>query len=280
LDQTEPILVPFLKWAGGKRWLAHGHKHLFPSTFKTYVEPFLGGGAVFFYLSPKNAILSDTNSELIHVYETIKSDWQKVNNALMRHQRNHSEIYYYAERDRIRRAPHERAAQLIYLNRTCWNGLYRVNRHGKFNVPIGTKTSVLLSTDDFALASKTLSNAELIASDFEPVIDSVGVDDFIFIDPPYVTRHNFNGFRKYNETIFTWEDQVRLAEAVARAAERGALILLTNADHPCLRELYQGLCSDLKISSLSRSSVLAADASQRGLITEMAVTINYEPHCG
>ena len=277
MAEPQPILVPFLKWAGGKRWLTSSHNRLFPPKFERYVEPFLGSGAVFFHLRPKSAILADRNAELLNVYNEIRCNWHKVNRALRRHQRNHSEHYYYLERSRVRRASHERAAQLIYLNRTCWNGLYRVNLEGKFNVPIGTKSSVLLGTDDFEQAAFLLSRATLKVSDFEPILDGVEKNDFVFVDPPYVTRHNFNGFIKYNETIFTWDDQIRLATAVGRAACRGALILLTNADHPSIKALYEGFSTTHRIHSLKRSSVLAASANQRGVVTEMAVTVNYEP---
>lgn len=274
--QSEPILVPFLKWAGGKRWLASGCGNLFPREFARYLEPFLGGGAVFFHLKPQSAVLSDRNTELVNVYDAIRSNWVKVDQALRRHQRKHGRAYYYLERSRTHRVSHEKAAQLLYLNRTCWNGLYRVNLAGEFNVPIGTKTAVLLDTDDFEQTSLLLRNAKLLVSDFEPVLDMAKCGDFAFIDPPYVTRHNYNGFRKYNETLFNWEDQLRLASAIRRAAKRGVLMLLTNADHPSIRSLYADLRAPTKIHSLKRFSKLAASADQRGVVTELAVTINYE----
>ena len=156
----------------------------------------------------------------------------------------------------------------------CWNGLYRVNLRNEFNVPLGTKTSVLLDTDDFAAVSSLLRVASLSASDFEPIIDSAQSGDFLFVDPPYVTRHNLNGFAKYNQKIFSWADQVRLAEAIRRAAKRGVLLLLTNADHSSIRDLYASLGQKL---TLRRHSVLAADARNRGATTEFAVAVNYRP---
>ena len=276
LADSDPILVPFLKWAGGKRWLASNHSYLFPKHFQRYVEPFLGSAAIYFHLRPKTALLSDRNSDLVNVYEQIKGDWTKVFRALKRHQKHHNKNYYYRERDRLHRVPHERAAQFIYLNRTCWNGLYRVNRQGKFNVPVGTKSAVLLPNDNFQSASNLLRNANVIVSDFEQVIDDVGEGDFLFLDPPYVTRHNLNGFRKYNETLFTWDDQIRLAMAIRGAAHRGALILLTNANHLSIISLYSEIGLPYKIHALQRHSVLAADASQRGPVSELALTINYE----
>jgi DNA adenine methylase len=243
-----------------------------PVDFDRYVEPFVGSGAVFFYLRPAEAILADTNADLINVYEQIRGNWRKVERALRRHQAYHSKRYYYVERDRRHRALHERAAQFLYLNRTCWNGLYRVNLRGEFNVPVGTKTAVVLDTDDFASTASLLKAADLYVSDFETTLERAGAGDFAFIDPPYITRHNFNGFIKYNEDLFSWADQERLASAVRRAAERGVKMLVTNANHQSVRQLYRGIGTH---TILNRNSVLAADSENRGLTTEIAIVVNY-----
>jgi DNA adenine methylase len=272
-DQDRPILIPFLKWAGGKRWLTSQYSNLLPSTFERYLEPFLGSAAVYFHLQPHSAILADRNAALINTYKQIRLNWEKVQRALRRHHRDHSERYYYAERARRHRAPHEQAAQFIYLNRTCWNGLYRVNLRGEFNVPIGTKTTVCLDTDDFASAASILKKAELLTADFESIIEKARNDDFVFVDPPYITRHNFNGFVKYNDKIFSWSDQLRLARTIRDAAERGAKILVTNADHRSVHELYQGMGQKVRVE---RHSVLAADSDNRGITTELAIAINYK----
>jgi DNA adenine methylase len=273
-DEAKPILLPFLKWAGGKRWLVAQHPFLLPSSYGTYVEPFLGSGAVFFHLRPKTALISDANVELMNTYREIRKNWRKVEAALKRHHRFHSAAYYYEERSRKHRGSHESAAQFIYLNRTCWNGLYRVNLRGEFNVPIGTKTAVSLATDNFEGIAEQLENAKLIHSDFENTIDLAEKNDFMFVDPPYITRHNFNGFIKYNDKIFSWEDQERLSDALHRAKKRGVKILVTNADHQSVRSLYHGLG---KMLSVTRNSILAADSNNRGETTELAVTINFEP---
>jgi DNA adenine methylase len=273
--ETKELLLPFLKWAGGKRWLAAQHQFLFPSDFERYVEPFLGSGAIYFHIRPEVALISDANAELINTYKAIRKNWRKVERALKRHHRYHSEAYYYEERARKHRSAYECAAQFIYLNRTCWNGLYRVNLRGEFNVPKGTKTSVSLETDDFESVASLLQTAQLAHSDFERTIDQTERNDFLFVDPPYITRHNFNGFVKYNDKIFSWEDQERLASAIQRAKRRGVQILVTNADHKSVRSLYRGLGS---LHSVTRNSVLAADSNNRGETTELAVTINFEPH--
>lgn len=269
LRAVTPI-IPFLKWPGGKRWFVQRALKRMPRKFDRYVEPFLGGGAVYFALRPKVALLADVNSRLIETYEAVQSDWLLVGRELKRHHAAHSRDYYYEERERSRRTPHTRAAQFIYLNRTCWNGLYRVNLNGMFNVPIGTKTAVVLDTDDFEEVSALLSRATLKCCDFESVLDECGQGDFVFVDPPYTVKHNLNGFIKYNEKLFSWEDQVRLKNAVARAAARGAKLLVTNANHSSVRELYRDVGS---IEVASRASVLAASADYRVETSELVITV-------
>ena len=165
------------------------------------------------------------------------------------------------------RSPVKRAARLIYLNRTCWNGLYRVNRQGEFNVPIGTKTQVLLESDCFSAISDQLRMTEIRHSDFEATIDEASVGDLVFVDPPYTVKHNLNGFLKYNDKIFSWQDQVRLRDAVDRASGRGAYIVVTNANHKSLRDLYAGFSQ----APLARQSVLSGLAKSRGLTEELLI---------
>ncbi|MHA6638744.1 DNA adenine methylase [Stutzerimonas frequens] len=260
---------PFLKWAGGKRWLTEKHLNLFPKFSGTYYEPFLGSGAVFFSLAPKSAILSDLNVELIETYKAIKSDWASVERVLKEHHARHSADYYYSLRSSKPRTPHTKAARFIYLNRTCWNGLYRVNLKGQFNVPVGTKTNVILDTDNFKALSNRLNNTDFIACDFEQTIDKAGEGDLIFADPPYTVKHNLNGFIKYNEKIFSWDDQERLSLALKRASNRGSLVISTNAYHPAVKELYSG---EFNLLALNRSSVIAASSSFRGVYEELLVT--------
>lgn len=195
-------LAPMLKWAGGKRWLAQHYPEVFPKRFERYVEPFAGSAAIFFHLRPASAVIADTNRELIESYAAVRDDWAKVVRILRRHQKLHSRDHYYRTRSASPRDPYARAARFLYLNRTCFNGLYRVNRAGSFNVPIGTKDSVLLSTDDFQGWAELLLSTNLYVSDFEAIIDSTTKGDFLFADPPYTVTHNLNGFVKYNEVLF------------------------------------------------------------------------------
>ncbi len=261
-------VLPFLKWAGGKRWLLAADPSLFVKKVNRYIEPFLGSGAVFFYLKPFSALLADSNQDLIETYQAIKDDWRRVEREIIKHHELHNKKYYYKMRDKVFRSPYARAAKFIYLNRTCWNGLYRVNLNGCFNVPIGTKKDVRYDGDDFEGVATLLQRAKITCSDFEPVIGQAAAGDLVFADPPYTVKHNNNNFIKYNEKIFSWQDQQRLSKCLIKAANRGALIVLTNANHFSIRSLYRDHF-DLKV--LKRSSVIAADAVRRGEYEELLI---------
>ena len=157
---------------------------------------------------------------------------------------------------------------MIPLNRTCWNGLYRVNLNGVFNVPIGTKTNVVLPTDNYQGISNLLKKARLMNRDFEPIIAKAKEGDLLFIDPPYTVKHNNNNFRKYNENIFSWKDQIRLCNSLEVAKARGTKIILCNADNESVIKLYKGIG---KIFKLNRQSKLAADPSKRQNTTEIVI---------
>ena len=262
---------PFLKWPGGKRWLVQKYSDIFPKKFCRYFEPFLGSGAVFFHLTPKSAVLSDINAELIETYKAIQKDWNRVFYFLQIHQKKHSKNYYYAMRRKKISDPFEKAARFIYLNRTCWNGLYRVNKRGEFNVPIGTKDKVIREDDNFHLIAEILKNAELLIEDFEKVIDKAQKNDLVFVDPPYTVHHNNNSFRKYNEKLFSWLDQKRLVEALKRAIKRGVKIIGTNAYHESIIELYY---RDFEIITVNRTSNISAKKESRGKFGEIIFYAN------
>jgi len=258
---------PFLKWAGGKRWLVSKHLEVFPRNFNRYVEPFLGSGAVYFALNPQKALLSDTNKDLIETYQAISDNWENVYHYLLEHQQKHAESYYYQVRDTVIAGRFARAAKFIYLNRTCWNALYRVNKRGKFNVPIGTKTRVLLPSDDFAQIAERLNKAKLVVADFQIVIDKTKDGDLLYVDPPYTIKHGNNGFIKYNEHLFQWADQERLKDALVRARQRGVFVIVSNACHSSIFDLYGGF----EIIELKRSSILAANRNSRGTCSEYLI---------
>lgn len=279
LSTEQPLVpkkfIPFLKWPGGKRWFVYNHATLLPVHFGTYIEPFLGAGSVFFYLQPARALLGDANSELINVYQTIKDDWEALCASLRYRQRRHRENadqYYYAVREMSPSLPMQRASRFIYLNRTCFNGIYRVNRQGRFNVPRGTKDKVVFETDNFEAMSTLLAKAELVAGDFQALVDRASLDDLVFCDPPYTVLHNYNGFRKYNEVLFSWADQERLASALLRAARRGAKVVCTNANHASVRALYDDPVFSLQ--AVSRVSSISADTASRRNFEELIIRAN------
>ena len=258
---------PFLRWAGGKRWLAQQSIIAAPDGARL-VEPFLGGGALFFSREWPRASLSDTNRFLINAYTSMKVDHVALYKMVVAHFDRHSNEHYYAVRRRMGSSSIQDAADFIYLNRSCFNGLFRVNLSGRFNVPIGTKSYELRDADEFAAWSKKLASADLGLADFEVIIDGCAAGDFIFADPPYTVNHNSNGFIEYNEKIFSWDDQVRLHGCLLRAAKRGASFALTNADHSTVRELYCGYA----IRTVERGSEMAGRIGARGKTTEVVVT--------
>jgi DNA adenine methylase len=263
---------PFLKWPGGKRWLVHQYDSLFPQEFRKYLEPFLGSGAVFFHIAPRRALLSDTNSDLIATYQCLKHNADVLDRHLGELHEKHSTELYYRIRAMRPTDKIEKAVRFLYLNRTCFNGIYRVNLKGEFNVPIGTKDSVEYPANYLAEVSKCLGHASIQHADFEKTINKAEDGDFVFVDPPYTVMHNNNGFIKYNASLFAWKDQLRLASAIKRAGRRGATIMLSNADHAGIRELYRDFGFHYRVS---RSSILAADPLHRRKTTELLIA-NYE----
>jgi DNA adenine methylase len=263
-------ITPFLKWAGGKRWFVQRHADLVPKAFNRYIEPFLGGGSVFFHLQPAQSLLGDTNPDLIAAYRGIKQNWKGVVKSLQYHSRQHSDEHYYAIRGRRPTEDIPRASRMIYLNRTCFNGIYRVNLRGEFNVPRGTKDAIMLDSDHFDLMAKLLEGADIRVADFEVLINEAQAGDFVFADPPYTVRHNFNGFVKYNEKLFSWQDQERLAEALIRAKRRGVHILSTNASHSSIRELYDDY--GFNLITTSRYSSISASSKHRKQFDELIIS--------
>lgn len=224
----------------------------------------------FFHLTPPKAILSDLNPRLIETYQAVRDSWPDVVAELSAHQTKHSKSHYYEEWARTHQGRVLRAAQFLYLNRTCFNGLYRENLAGKFNVPIGTKSTVLLPEDDFELASRLLQNTELKSCDFEDTLNEASDGDLVFVDPPYTTAHNLYGSVKYNQTIFSWDDQLRLKSSIVSARERGARILLTNAHHESILNLYKDVGEP---QIVSRVSLISGNSKARTATSEVVFTL-------
>ncbi|WP_181304092.1 Dam family site-specific DNA-(adenine-N6)-methyltransferase [Rufibacter sp. XAAS-G3-1] len=263
-------MEPLIKWAGGKRWLINKYPHLIPDkqNFTKYVEPFIGGGSLFFHVEPERAIINDVNNELITTYSQIKDNYFQIQERLQYLNSIHSTETYYQIRKEKPIKEIDIAVRFLYLNRTCWNGLYRVNLKNEFNVPIGTKTKVILDTDDFQKASQVLNNTRIFSGDFEKIISKCRENDFLFLDPPYTVKHNNNGFIKYNEKLFDWQDQIRLKKAVKRAIQRGVKVLVLNANHESIKQLYNGVG---EFHELERASVIAGKKENRGIYSELAI---------
>ncbi len=262
----------FLKWAGGKNWFVRNQRHRIPQQYNRYIDPFLGGGSLFFFLEPQQAILNDINTELITTFRAIQNNWERVERQLRVHARNHGRDYYYRIRSMRPRTDVTIAARMIYLNRTCFNGIYRVNRNGQFNVPIGTHNNVILSTDRFHDRAQILQHAQLLCGDFEPVIDMALRDDFLFCDPPYAVLDNEQHFVGYTRQTFDWNDQIRLYQAVERARQRGVKIIMTNVNNLDVRGLYQN--NGYVLEEATRYSSISGLADGRQQYSELIVSAN------
>jgi DNA adenine methylase len=255
--------LPFLKWPGGKRWLAKTIAEIIGEPSGTYYEPFLGGGAVFFHLRPAKAVLSDRNGELIGVYRQIKSNLEDVLDAMrgLRPSRSRFSLFRAADPP----GALERAVRFLYLNRTAFNGMYRVNQKGEFNVPYGCKPgTTVLNRPLLRAAAEALQAATLLHSKFEHQVAKAGKGDVVYCDPPYTVKHDNNGFVRYNESIFSWDDQVRLAEDCRAAARRGARVIVSNARHEPVRKLY----SDFTARIVHRNSMVSGSVEGRGSVAE------------
>lgn len=261
---------PFLKWAGGKGQLIQQYIPHFPKQFSTYYEPFLGGGAVFFHLLPSRSRLMDINPELVNVYCCVRDHVEALIDCLKHHRDRHGADYYYHVRASIYSSPIERAARLIYLNKTCFNGLYRENSKGLFNVPIGRyKKPTICDAELLCATSSALRSTCIELSSFETVLqDANGSQDFVYLDPPYHPISATSKFTSYNRYAFTENDQIQLRDTFVTLAERGVNVMLSNSDCPFVRDLYQ----DFTIYTIVASRAINSNAEKRGKITEVLVT--------
>lgn len=268
-DISSKPRAPFLKWPGGKRWLVPEIRQRIGRVQGTYYEPFLGSAAVFFALAPTKAVLSDINGDLVELFEAMRDSPVVLQERLSVHQARHNKEYYYQTRAYRPADVIDRAARMLYLNRTCFNGIWRVNHQGEFNVPIGTKTSVVFDGESFSDIAEVLKGVELHVQDFEKTIRLAGHGDVIYADPPYTVAHNNNGFTKYNDKIFSWADQIRLRDALKAALKRGASTVVSNAHHKSVRRLYQGFET---VDVICRNSVIAGVGEGRGPTSELLIS--------
>ncbi|TAJ14063.1 Dam family site-specific DNA-(adenine-N6)-methyltransferase [Marinilabiliaceae bacterium JC017] len=265
-------VTPFLKWPGGKRWLTSYIEELIDKqSINRYFEPFLGGGAVFFSINPQESYLSDTNEQLIITYKAVQNNHEE----LIRHLKEipTDKATYYKVRNGKPTSEIDIAVRFLYLNRLAFGGMYRVNKEGNFNVPYGgsgRSTNVLWKNQLIENASKKLKNVKLSCQDFSETFSIAEKGDLIYCDPPYTVAHNLNGFQRYNENIFTWKDQKRLKELCTEAADRGVCIILSNAAHLCIKELYYP--KEPKV--IKRYSGLSTVPSKRKVVEEYLLAFN------
>jgi DNA adenine methylase len=254
---------PFLKWAGGKRRLLDHILPLMPESAGRYYEPFLGGGAVFFAYHPRAAVLSDVNPELMNCYCQVKRRPKAIIEGL-RALKNNKAAYYSVRRS----SPKDKLARAVrttYLTNLSFNGIYRQNLSGVFNVPYGYKTSRdIHDSAPIIAASRALRSARLRCADFEKATADAQEGDVVYLDPPYTVAHTNNGFVKYNAKIFSWADQQRLAGVAVRLARKGCSVIVSNADHPSIHALYPGF----EMARVERFSVVAAGSPHRRRISE------------
>ncbi|WP_009633862.1 DNA adenine methylase [Synechocystis sp. PCC 7509] len=272
LQLSSPYYRPFLKWAGGKSKLIEQYIPHFPQSFTNYYEPFLGGGAVFFYFCnvkpDANKVISDINPELINTYCCIKNNVEPLIELLNTHQEQHDKDYYYRMRSHFQGSDIERAARFIYLNKTCFNGLYRENSQGRFNVPMGKyKNPTICNSDLLRSVSLALQSAEVSLKPYSD-IKAKNEQDFVYFDPPYYPLSSTSNFTTYSRYIFKETEQIKLRDTFAKLASRGVKVMLSNSDCALVRELY----ADFNIYEISAARAINSKAEKRGKITELLIT--------
>ena len=271
---------PFVKWAGGKRQILDKLKEHLPEEYNTYYEPFVGGGALLFELEPQNAVINDFNDELINVYKVLCDEvkFNKMIKLLNKHEAKHSEEYYYEIRNKDRNkrsfkklAEHTRAARTIYLNKACFNGLYRVNSKGEFNVPFGKKDKVnTYEGSNLNLLNYYLSsnNFQILNGDFEKAVETAQKGDFIYFDPPYDS--DTSTFTSYTEVGFGKNEQIRLAKVFKDLSNRGCYVMLSNHNTKLINELY----SEFNLHVIEAKRNINSNGQKRGTVEEVIIT-NY-----
>lgn len=267
--------APFLKWVGGKRQLVPQIlAKLGPTYLGTYLEPFVGGGAVFFALAERNrvwrAVLSDTNDELMTAYRSVRDEVELVIAKLRTYENHPDHFYAVREQDPAKLLPAERAARLIFLKRTCFNGLYRVNAKGRFNVSFGRYANpTLCDADGLRAASRALRCADLRACDFAISLEEARAGDVAYCDPPYVPLSATSSFTSYTRDGFASGDQVRLRDLARAAKMRGVHVVLSNSGAPLVRELYR---DGFTCTEILATRAVNCRADRRGAITELLIT--------
>jgi DNA adenine methylase len=260
LFPAEIAIKPFLKWAGGKTQLIPELSKYIPKSFDKYIEPFIGGGAFFFYLNPKKAIISDANEELVTTYKAVRDNVEEIITILDSFRNEETFFYNIRSLNTNKLSDIERAARLIYLNKTCFNGLYRVNKKGVFNVPYGKRNGEFLNRDQLRDSSEFLQNAKIFHSDYLATLKKYAKKgDFIFLDPPYYPVGKYSDFKRYTKEFFYHDDHVILKEEFDRLVKTGCHVLLTNSDHPVVVDLYK----DYEIKVIETKRLISSNPKTR-----------------
>jgi DNA adenine methylase Dam len=257
---SEVAIKPFLKWAGGKTQLIPELSKYIPVHYNNYIEPFIGGGAFFFYLNAEKAIISDSNEELITTYKAVRDNVEEVIEILDSY--INDEVFFYKIRslNPNKLSDTERAARLIYLNKTCFNGLYRVNKKGEFNVPHGKRNGEFLNQQQLRDSSEFLQNVKIIYCDYLATLKKYAKEgDFIFLDPPYYPVGKHSDFKRYTKEFFYHDDHVILKDEFTRLVKMGCHVLLTNSDHPVVMELYK----DYEIKVIETKRLISSNPKTR-----------------
>jgi DNA adenine methylase len=263
---TSDPQTPFLKWPGGKRWLSSRVAPILAAELsKTYFEPFLGAAAMYLALRPKAAVLGDTNGDLMQFLSTIREQPNEVVEHVWRFS-NTQDCYYRVRASRPTTAIGQ-AARFLFLNRTCWGGVYRLNRNGEFNVPFGGSGRTICRRQDVLAVSNALRDATFLVGDFSQTIGNAAHGDVIYCDPPYTTKGAGNGFIRYNESLFSWADQSRLAREARSARRRGAFVAVSGLDHVEILDLYSGWW----VARFKRHSLIGRAITSRRRISEVVI---------
>lgn len=272
---------PFVKWAGGKRQILNDLKRFMPLEYNCYYEPFVGGGALLFDLAPTRAVINDLNNELMNVYTVLKDEvkYNKMCKLLNKYEANNSEKFYYEIRNKDRNlkqfsrlSDYSRAARTIYLNKTCFNGLYRVNSKNEFNVPYNKKDKVNTYDGENLLTIHmylNMNDIKILNTDFEEAVSSASAGDFVYFDPPYDSENPI--FTSYTQEGFGKEEQLRLSEVFKKLDAKGVYVMLSNYNTKYINELY----SDYNIHIISAKRNINANGNKRGKVEEVIIT-NYE----
>ena len=264
---------PFIKWVGGKSGLLSQLTPLLPKDIKSrrYIEPFVGGGALFFHLQPTHALLCDINNSLVMVYHTVRDNVEKLIICLRELNKNHSTDHYYKIRALYNNHPSylvEQSARFIYLNKTCFNGLYRVNKKSQFNVPAGRyKNPRILDENLLRLDSQALQNTEIMCSTFEYIVNEAREDDFIYFDPPYDPVSQTANFTSYSSNGFSRNDQVILRDTFVKLDKVGCKLMLSNSNTAFIRDLYK----NFNQLSVYASRAINCDKNKRGQVSELVI---------